>query len=366
MSGGAAPDASGDDRSPGGPGSASSDFLPTASLRTLELRARALAATRRFLDARGYFEVDVPLVSADRVIDPHLAPFAVFPVDGTHPGRHRESGHRESGQSGWSPTHHLQTSVEFGMKRLLAAGARAIYQLSHVFRAEERGPRHNPEFTMLEWYRVGDTHVEQMAETEALVAELFTLLGNPLPFPFGRLTYQQAFERSLGIDPLRATVAELARVAAKQGVAVPESLDPHDRDGWLNLLLAFCVEPTLGVTRPEFVCDYPASQAALARLRPGEPPVAERFELYLRGVELCNGYHELTSADELRERIDAESDRRARDGLPPLPVHNRLLDSMESGLPPCAGTALGFDRVLMLAVGASRIDQVIPFPWDRA
>jgi lysyl-tRNA synthetase class 2 len=350
-----------DDQSPRGPQSASSDFLPTASLRTLELRARALAATRRFLDARGYFEVDVPLVSADRVIDPHLAPFAIVPGDQIHPADH--SG---PGQNRAAPTHHLQTSVEFGMKRLLAAGARAIYQLSHVFRAEERGPRHNPEFTMLEWYRVGDTHIEQMAETEALVAELFSLVGQPLPVPFGRLTYQQAFDRSLGIDPLRATVADLARVAAEQGVAVPESLDPHDRDGWLNLLLAFCVEQTLGVERPEFVCDYPASQAALARLRPGEPPVAERFELYLRGVELCNGYHELTSADELRARIEAESDRRAREGLPPLPVHNRLLDSMASGLPPCAGTALGFDRVLMLAVGAASLDEVIPFPWDRA
>ena len=362
MSGGGSPRSAGVDRSPPGPPSppgphaAASDFLPTAPLRTLEVRGRALAATRRFLDARGYFEVDVPLVSADRVIDPHLAPFAVLAVDGTPP----------VSQRGGAPTHHLQTSVEFGMKRLLAAGARAIYQLSHVFRAGERGPRHNPEFTMLEWYRVGDTHIEQMAETEALVAELFTLCGRPLPLPFGRITYQHAFERCLGIDPLRAAVADLARVAAQQGVPVPESLDPHDRDGWLNLLLGLCVEPTLGVTRPEFVCDYPASQAALARLRPEEPPVAERFELYLRGVELCNGYHELTSASELRARIAAESDRRAREGLASLPVHNRLLDSMEHGLPPCAGTALGFDRVLMLALGADSIDEVIPFPWDRA
>ena len=356
MSGGGFSGSVGDKSAPPGGNSAASDFLPTASLPTLELRARALAATRHFLDARGYFEVDVPLVSADRVIDPHLAPFAVVPVDGTSSGGHH----------GWSPTHHLQTSVEFGMKRLLTAGARAIYQLSHVFRAGERGPRHNPEFTMLEWYRVGDTHLEQIAETEALVAELFTLCGQPLPVPFGRLTYQQAFERRLGIDPLRASVAEMASVAAEQGVAVPESLDRHDRDGWLNLLLALCVEPTLGVTRPEFVSDYPASQAALARLRPGDVPVAERFELYLHGVELCNGYHELTSPSELRGRIEAESDRRAREGLPPLPVHNRLLDSMQHGLPPCAGTALGFDRVLMLAVGAQRIDEVIPFPWERA
>jgi lysyl-tRNA synthetase class 2 len=341
-----------------GPRGSDSDFLPTAALRTLEVRARALAATRRFLDTRGYFEVDVPLVSADRVIDPHLAPFGVLDVDA--------AATADSPAVTGPITRHLQTSVEFGMKRLLAAGARAIYQLSHVFRAGERGPRHNPEFTMLEWYRVGDTHLEQMAETEALVAELFALCGQSLSVPFGRLTYQQAFERSLGIDPLRASVAELAQVAAERGVPAPESLDRHDRDGWLNLLLALCVEPTLGVTRPEFVCDYPASQAALARLRPGEPPVAERFELYRHGVELCNGYHELTSPTELRGRIEAESARRGREGLPPLPVHNRLLDSLEHGLPSCAGTALGFDRVLMLAIGASRIDEVIPFPWERA
>jgi len=332
---------------------ASADFLPSASLQTLVLRAGALAGTRRFLDSRGYLEVDVPLLSADRVIDPNLAPFAVLNADGE---RNAEV----------SRPYHLQTSVEFGMKRLLAAGARAIYQLSHVFRAGERGPRHNPEFTMLEWYRVGDTHLEQMAETEELVVHLFALCGRSLPRPFGRITYQAAFERSLGIDPLRASTGELSRVARDRQLPVPDSLELSDRDGWLNLLLAFCVEESLGVERPEFVCDYPASQAALARLRPGDPPVAERFELYLRGIELCNGYHELTEAHELRGRIQSESDRRAGAGLPPLPIHNRLLESMEHGLPPCAGTALGFDRVLMLALQADSIDKVIPFPWDRA
>jgi len=340
---------------PGRPTSARSPaaFLPSASLPTLVVRARALAATRQFLDSRGYLEVDVPLLSADRVIDPNLAPFVVRNAD-------------DDQRIEKSRPYHLQTSVEFGMKRLLSAGATAIYQLSHVFRAGEQGPRHNPEFTMLEWYRVGDTHLEQMAETEELVTHLFALCGRTLPRPFGRITYQTAFERCLGLDPLRASTGELSQAARARQLPVPDSLELSDRDGWLNLLLAFCVEESLGIDRPEFVCDYPASQAALARLRPGDPPVAERFELYLEGIELCNGYHELTEADELRGRIQSESDRRAGEGLPSLPIHNRLLESMEYGLPPCAGTALGFDRVLMLALKAGCIDEVIPFAWDRA
>jgi lysyl-tRNA synthetase class 2 len=252
------------------------------------------------------------------------------------------------------------------MKRLLAAGAQAIYQLSHVFRAAERSERHNPEFTMLEWYRVGDTHQEQMAETEDLLSVLFPLAGKSLPRPFHRVSYQHAFERELGVDPLRAPTAELIEVARRRELPVPQSLATDDRDGWLNCLLALLVEPKLGVDRPEFVFDYPASQGALARLRSGDPPVAERFELYLRGVELCNGYHELTDPVELRGRITRESDRRRSEGQPALPGNSRLLSAMEHGLPPCAGTALGFDRVLMLATDSTSIDQILPFAWDRA
>lgn len=310
------------------------------------------------MDQRGYLEVDTPLLSADRVIDAHLEPFAVINADAAGP--------TISTEPVGMPRHYLQTSAEFCMKRLLAAGAQAIYQLSHVFRAAERGVRHNPEFMMLEWYRVGDTHVEQMAETEELVCELFRLAGGRLQRPFARTTYRQAFERVLQIDPHRATVNDLRQVAQAHKLPVPETFSHGDRDAWLNLLLGLVVEPSLGVARPEFVCDYPATQGALARLKPGDPPVAERFELYLSGIELCNGYHELTAASELRARIAAETRRRADSGLAPLPTVNRLLDAMDHGLPACAGTALGFDRVLMLATGAAAIDAVLPFAWERA
>jgi elongation factor P--(R)-beta-lysine ligase len=329
------------------------DFLPTANLADLQLRAQLLAAVRRFFDERGYFEVDTPLLSHDRVVDPHLEPFVC------------------EGQAG--PLY-LQTSPEFAMKRLLAAGARAIYQVGHVFRAGELGRRHNPEFTMVEWYRTGDTHVEQMQVVEDLVVEVFraaekrghSAFPDGLRTPFARTTYRDAFLRHTGKDVIRLSAAQLATLARERGVSIPKSLDPAERDGWLNLLLAELVEPHLGKERPEFVHDYPASQAALAIIRSEDPPVAERFELYIGGIELCNGYHELTDPGELRRRIEFESRRRVAEGLSPLPVSNRLLAAMDAGLPPCAGVALGFDRLVMLAAGKPSVAEVIPFGFDRA
>src|SRR5262245_48109105 len=331
------------------------DYLPMADLATLRLRARLLAAVRRFFDERGYFEVDTPLLSRDRVVDPHLEPFVCAAPSGTM---------------------YLQTSPEFAMKRLLVAGAEAIYQVGHVFRAGELGQRHNPEFTMVEWYRTGDSHVEQMQVVEDLVVEFFRAaesekgvksLGTPTCVaPSVLTTYGEAHLLHTGADGLSLAPDQLAKLARARGVAVPESLATDDRDGWLNLLLAELVEPHLGVERPEFVYNYPASQAALAVVRPGEPPVAERFELYIAGVEVCNGYHELTDPAELRRRIAVESERRAAASLPPLPVSNRLLAAMDAGLTPCAGVALGFDRLVMLAAGKSSVAEVISFSFDRA
>jgi lysyl-tRNA synthetase class 2 len=337
------------------------DYLPTATLPVLRLRARLLRAVRAFFDGRGYFEVDTPLLSHDRAIDPHLAPFVVEDRAGPL---------------------YLQTSPEFAMKRLLAAGSGAIYQMGHVFRAGELGTRHNPEFTMIEWYRAGDTHVEQMQVVEDLVGAVFraaleargSAAGSPpdadanrLPaVPFRRTSYRDAFVRHAGCDAMLFGPDELAALARSRHVAIPESLKAADRDGWLNLLLAELVEPNLGIDRPEFVFDYPASQAALARIRRENRPVAERFELYLHGIELCNGYHELTDSGELRRRIDAESQRRVADGEAPLSPSSRLLAAMDAGLPACAGVALGFDRLMMLASGATSVTEVLPFPFDRA
>ncbi|MBI3863278.1 MAG: EF-P lysine aminoacylase GenX [Planctomycetia bacterium] len=330
------------------------DYRPTASLAMLQLRARLLASARRFFDLRGYFEVDTPLLSHDRVVDPHLEPFRV------------EQG---------STALYLQTSPEFGMKRLLTAGAQAIYQIGHVFRAGESGRLHNPEFTMIEWYRAGDTHLDQMQVVEDLVVELFkSAAGEPWTgaatrqpqAPFVRTTYREAFQKHSGCDINSLDGAGLAALARSKSVSSPASLDTSDRDGWLNLLLAELVEPHLGRKRPEFLIDYPASQAAIARIRNDDPPVAERFELYQGGIELCNGYRELTDATELRRRMAAESRRLAAAGQPPLAMTSRLLQAMEAGLPPCAGVALGFDRLLVLAAGAGSLDEVIPFPFSRA
>jgi lysyl-tRNA synthetase class 2 len=328
-------------------------FLPSASLKTLQLRADLLARTRKFFDDRGFMEVETPILSADIVVDRHLDPISAVLADDV---REPEVGRRL-----W-----LQTSPEFGMKRLLAAGATAIYQITRAFRNAEIGPLHNPEFTMVEWYRTGD----DMQTGMALLGELSSaLLGTPAA---QLLSYRAAFEQHLGIDPHRATLADFERAAQEKKLAVPSGLG-EDRDNWLNLLFAECVEPKLGRDVPTILYDYPGSQGALAKVRvddsePGKPPVevAERFELYFHGIELANGYHELLDANILRRRNAAANAARAVDGKPQLPIESRLLAAMDAGLPPCAGVALGFDRVVMLASGAKSLAEVLAFPIDRA
>jgi lysyl-tRNA synthetase class 2 len=265
----------------------------------------------------------------------------------------------------------LQTSPEFAMKRLLVAGLGSIYQLGKVFRRAERGPRHNPEFTMAEWYGVGTDHHEQMNFTEALVREVAadSQAIQLTETPFRRTTYAEAFRQHLGIEVFACSTVELSRIARERRLDIPSSLSLEDRDEWLNLLLAFLVEPHLGSELPEFLYDYPASQAALARVCRGTPPesaspdydTAERFELYIRGIELCNGYHELTDPEELRSRIRKEWTYREGSA----PVGSRLLRAMELGLPACSGVALGVDRLIMIVAGKQTIDEVIPFPVER-
>jgi lysyl-tRNA synthetase class 2 len=320
------------------------DYLPAAGLDVLQRRAELLHRVRAFFDARGFLEVETPQLSADVVVDRHLEPFAVVaPADAGPP------------QPRW-----LQTSPEFAMKRLLAAGATAIYQVCHVFRRGELGPLHNPEFTMVEWYRAGDGMAEGMQLTSDLCA---ALLGRG---PAEQLSYGAAFVRHAGLDPHTADGATLRRAAVERGIAVPASLAAADRDGWLDLLLTELVQPHLGLGRPLLLYDYPASQSALARVRPGAVPVAERFELYVDGIELANGYHELLDAAELRRRNAAVNAQRQSEGQPPLPEQSRLLRAMEAGLPAAVGVALGFDRLAMLALGAKSVAEVIAFPFDRA
>lgn len=326
---------------------APADFRPTALRANLALRAQLLRRMRQFFDGRGFLEVETPLLSADTVVDRHLDPLPVTLFDDP-----REPA---VGRTLW-----LQTSPEYGMKRLLAAGAAAaMYQVARVFRGGERGAWHNPEFTMVEWYRVGDG----MQEGMQLLSELAEhVLGWEAA---ERISYRQAFLTWTGVDPLSAPISQLAQTARQRGIAAPAGWG-DDRDAWLDLLLTECVQPHLGQARPAILYDYPASQAALARVRDETPPVAERFELFARGIELANGYHELTDAHVLRERNAAANRQRLADGKYLLPEDSRLLAAMDCGLPPCTGVALGFDRLVMLAAEASEISQVIPFPIERA
>lgn len=319
------------------------DFRPTAGWPVLRLRAELLQKLRRFFDERGFLEVETPILSADVVIDRHLEPFLV------------EFGPGDSRRTMW-----LQTSPEFAMKRLLAAGAEAIYQVTHVFRSGEQGRLHNPEFAMAEWYRRGDDlHAGMQLLGE--LADALLGLGPAEP-----ISYQQAFERHAGIDPHAASVDALVDVLARHGRSAPESLSREDRDSWIELVLVELVEPELGKSRPQILYDYPASQAALAQVRPGPPAVAERFELYVRGIELANGYHELLDPAVLRERNRINNQARLADGKQTLPEESRLLAAMEAGLPESSGVALGFDRLVMLAAGAESIADVLPFPFERA
>jgi lysyl-tRNA synthetase class 2 len=232
--------------------------------------------------------------------------------------------------------------------------------MGKAVRDGEAGNRHNPEFTLLEWYRTGFDHHDLMDEMDELLNET---LGMP---PAERSSYDELFKRHAGFDPHDSNVGELRRHARALGLTELENLDTEDRDDWLNLILTHLIEPNLGREQPSFIYDYPASQSALARVRPGNPPVAERFEVYVQGVELANGFHELTDAVEQRRRFEADLLRRKKMGKEPVPIDEHLLSALESGVPSCAGVALGVDRLIMLAAGTDRLSDVMAFPIDRA
>lgn len=328
----------------------SGDWQPTAALEVLKLRARLLERIRAFFSERGVLEVETPALSSAATTDPALASFATRYTGPLFP----------HGQ-----TLYLHTSPEFPMKRLLAAGTGSIYQIGKVFRDGEAGRLHNPEFTMLEWYRVGFDHHRLIAETGELVRQLLApYLSLDAP---EQLSYREAFQRHAGLDPHTASAGDFSAATKAHKIGVPsELLTQNDLAVWRDLLLTHVVEPMLGQGRLTFIYDYPAAQASLARIQPGDPPVAARFELYLNGIELANGFHELADADEQRTRFERQLHARAASGQPVVPMDERLLAALEHGLPDCAGVALGFDRLVMLAAGVKRIEAVIAFPIDRA
>ncbi len=323
-----------------------STWHPAATLAILQARAELLAKIRAFFRQVGVLEVETPACSFHAATDSALASFRIdYTGPGAPPGRGL----------------YLHTSPEFAMKRLLAAGSGPIYQICKVFRDGERGRLHHPEFSLLEWYRPGFDHLRLMDEVAALVNAVL-----PEPRPVERLSYGEAFRRYLAIDPHRLSADELRACAKSQGIAGVDDLDLEGRDAWLDLLLSHCIEPRLGRGALCFLYDYPASQAALARVRPGEPPLAERFELYIEGLELANGFHELADAAEQRRRFERDLQRRRMAGKPAVPLDENLLAALEKGLPDCAGVALGLDRLLMVITQAAHIDQVLAFPIERA
>ncbi len=321
------------------------DWQPSASLETLRHRAAFLQEIRDFFAKRAVLEVDPPLLSQGVATDPLLHAFRVD----THPTKKNP--------------YFLQTSPEFGMKRLLAAGLGAIYSLGKAFRRDEVGRKHNPEFTLLEWYRLDWDHLQLIGEVNALFQ---LLLGCPKA---GIVTYQSLFEKYFNLQPHLTTPQELKAIALEKGWAV--HTDEYDVDGWLDLLLTHGIEPYLGEKAPIAVVDYPASQASLAKIRTLQEgnrtfAVASRFEFYYQGKELANGYHELICSQEQRQRFVNDLALREKKNLESLPLDERLLAALEAGIPACAGVAVGVDRLLMIKLGIAQLEEVLPFAWQRA
>ncbi|PMH42129.1 elongation factor P lysine(34) lysyltransferase [Vibrio sp. 10N.286.49.B3] len=319
-------------------------WQPAASIAEIKQRATLIRTIRQFFFERDVLEVETPAMSHATVTDIHLHTFQSEFV-----GPEYAQGKQV----------YFMTSPEFHMKRLLAAGSGCIYQIAKAFRNEENGRYHNPEFTMLEWYRVGFDHHALMDEMDQLL-QLVMQCGQAQ-----RMTYQQAFIEVLAVCPLEASMAELKAVAATLGlsdIAEPET----DRDTLLQLLFSVGVEAKIGQQVPAFVYDFPASQAALAKINSDDPRVADRFEVYFKGIELANGFHELDNPQEQLARFEQDNDKRLAMGLSAQPIDHHLIAALEAGLPTCAGVALGIDRLVMLALGCDHIDQVTAFPFPRA
>jgi len=328
-----------------------SDWAPEVDLQMLQQRAKLLHKIRQFFYRRQVLEVETPILSSCGLTDPNIESFQT----------HFEGAGSQNGR-----VLYLRTSPEFHMKRLLAANSCPIFQIAKVFRQGECGNLHNPEFTLLEWYRPNYSVPDLISEVEALVMYL-----NP---PWASLKssetlyYRDVFQENLTLDPHRATVEDLRHKAQELGLTVVglDTDGPDAKDSWLDLLMSHVIQPRLGEHRLSFLRDYPASQAALATILPGDPAVALRFELFYRGVELANGYQELQDPHEQQQRFEHELGQRKRQGKSSVPLDTRLIAALEQGLPDCSGVALGLDRLIMLMSGQQSIKHTIAFPLNRA
>lgn len=322
----------------------SASWQPSAPITNLLKRAAIVGQIRRFFSDRGLLEVETPAMSQATVTDIHLVPFQTRFIG--------------PGAAGGMPLY-LMTSPEYHMKRLLAAGSGPIFQLCRSFRNEEAGRYHNPEFTMLEWYR---PHYDMYR----LINEVDDLLQQILDCDSAEtLSYQQVFTRHVGIDPLSADKGQLYEAAVKWDLGEATSAE-DDRDTLLQLLFAMVVEPNIGRDKPAFVYHFPASQAALAEISTEDHRVADRFEVYFKGIELANGFRELTDARQQRQRFEQDNRKRVAMSLTEQPIDENLLAALAQGMPECSGVALGVDRLVMLALKAERLSDVIAFPVERA
>ncbi len=320
------------------------NWLPSANFNILKQRALILEKIRSFFTLRNLLEVETPTLSHSGVTDEHLYCFK------THFLSTDISSAIKTKQG--APLY-LQTSPEFHMKRLLSAGSGSIFQIAKAFRNEASGRYHNPEFTLLEWYQIGFNHHKLMDEMD----ELLQLILNT--HQAHRCTYQNAFLTILKVDPLSASIAELKQSAEKLNLS-EVLINEMDKDTILQLLFCCAIEPVIANEKPCFVYNFPATQAALARISPHDSRVAERFEVYYKGIELANGFHELNDAKEQLQRFENDNKKRQQKNIEQMPIDRNFIDSL-SHLPDCAGVALGIDRLIMLATGAKHIDSVLSF-----
>ena len=324
------------------------NWQPTASLEMLKTKSRLLAKLRAFFAEKDILEVQTPILSQAGNTEPTIESFV--------------TQERENSAHKVQPSF-LNTSPEFAMKRLLAAGYGSMYQVTPAFRQDEQGKRHNPEFTLLEWYRIDFDHHALMGEVNSLIRFLAKDVLNLGRSEF--FSYQQAMVKFANVDPFAATIEELKLATTKAGIDFV-GMDDVSRDTWFDLLMSQVVEKNLPMNCPVFIYDYPASQAALAKIRKDSPDVAERFELYINGMELANGFHELSDAEEQAQRFKEQQKQRRDFKQQGIPADYHLIEALKHGFPECAGVAIGLDRLLMVLTGAEHINEVLTFPFDRA
>lgn len=313
------------------------NWKPTGTLAALKARADMYAQIRNFFAARDVLEVETPLVCARSITDPYIQPFMV-------------------------DNNYLQTSPEYAMKRLVAAGAGSIYQICKAFRRDEAGNMHNPEFSMLEWYRIGFDHAKLMEEVDDL---LKLLLGNKESAH--KRSYEELFQQFIGINPHTADLELLKSCAAQHNINLSANVSAElNVTDWLQLIMSHVIEPQLTGNLPWIIYDFPAPQAALAKVVQANYPVAARFEVYMEGIELANGYYELQDSAEHVKRFTNDNLKRAQIGVNQHAIDERLIAALDHGMPDCAGIALGLDRVLMLRLGAKSIADVLSFTSNNA